>query len=143
MSSSNNQGNGKKERKGLSPDAMKRAVILAANTLILTFIYFGTMGLRQPILSVIVTLGYWLALAALAVAYIIYNRGFTRKNVTEDMLPDTWSKEKKEEFIADGKRRAERSKWLLTVIITVMIPIALDAIYLFTWPMIQDLFSFK
>ncbi len=133
----------KKELRDISPDAKKRAALLIANTLILTFIYFGTMGLNQPVLSFIVTAGYWAVFGCFLIVYIIYNKGFTRKGITEEMLPDHWTVIQKNEYIQDGKKRQERSKWMLSVIIPLMVPIAFDAIALFTWPIIQNLFNFK
>ncbi len=137
----NRKNTPKKELRDLSPEAKRRAALLVGNTLILTFIYFGTMGLNEPLLSFIVTAGYWLIFAVFGLIYVIYNRAFTRRGVTADMLPDNWSNEKKQEYIADGESRAKSSKWMLTVIIPIMIPIALDAIYLFTLPIIQRLFD--
>lgn len=133
----------KKSVKDISPAAMKRAALIVGNTVILTFIYFGSMGINQPVLSAIVTVGYWLAFAGFLIAYIIYNRGFTRKDVTADMLPDTWSEERKKAFIVDSQNRNKKSKWMLSVIIPIMVPIALDAIVLFTWPIIQNLLGLK
>lgn len=129
----------KKDIKNISPEAKKRAALVIGNTFILTFIYFGSMGINQPILSAIVTIGFWLGFAGLLIAYIVYNRGFTRKDVTVEMLPESWSEEKKREFIEDSQNRYQKSKWMLSVIIPLMIPIALDAISLFTWPIIQNL----
>ena len=133
----------RKEPRDISPDTIKRVTLLIANTVILTFIYFGTMGLNQPVLSFIVTAGYWAVFGCFLIVYIIYNRGFTRKGITEEMLPDGWGDEKKAEYIADGAKRQQNSKWMLSVIIPLMIPIAFDAIALFTWPIIQNLFNFK
>lgn len=133
----------KKQLKDISPEAKKRAAILVLNTLILTLIYFGTMGLEEPILSFVVTAGYWLAFAGFTIAYIMYNRGFTQKDITIEMLPDSWDIAKKEEYISAVADRQKRSRWMLSVIIPIMVPIALDAIYLFTWPTIQNLFNFK
>ncbi len=133
----------KKSARDISPEAKKRAALLVGNTAILTFIYFGTMGLEQPILSLIVTLGYWLLFAGFTIAYVIYNRGFTQKDITAEMLPDSWDMARKTEFVENSKKRQERSRWMLSVIIPIMIPIALDAISLFTWPIIQNLFNFK
>ncbi len=133
----------KKALRDISPDAKKRALLLIGNTLMLTFIYFGSMGINQPILSIIVMVVYWLGFAGFLIAYIIYNRGFTQRGITEDMLPETWDREKKESYIASVKKREQDSKWMLSVIIPLMIPIALEAISLFTWPIIQDLFNFK
>ena len=143
MNKNNNKLREKKSIRNVSSTAMKRAAITIVNTTILTVIYFGAMNIEQPILSAIVTAGYWLGFAGFLIAYIVYNRGFTRKDVTREMLPDTWSEEKKNEFIEDTKRRYENSKWMLTVIIPIMIPIALDAIVLFTWPIVQNLLGLK
>ena len=77
--------------------------------------------------------GYMLAFGGFLVAYIAYNRAFTRKGVTVDMLPDSWSDEKKQEYVEDGVRRAEKSKWMLSVIIPFLITILADTLYLFVW----------
>ena len=131
----------KKSLRDISPEAKKRAALLVFNTLILTFIYFGSMGINQPILALIVNVGYWIVLAVLAIIYVIYNRGFTQKSLTAEMLPESWDAEKKARYIEDAQKRDSRSRWMLTVIIPVMIPIMLDAISLFTWPIIENLFG--
>ena len=143
MSKRNNQNIQKKQIKDISPDTKKRVAILVLNTVILTLIYFGTMALDQPVLSFIVTAGYWLSFAGFTIAYIMYNRGFTQKGITPEMLPDIWDSAKKTEFVEAAERRSKSSRWMLSVIIPIMIPIALDAIYLFTWPIVQDLFNIK
>ena len=142
-SQSNKQPIEKKNIKDISPEAKRRAVMITANTVLLSVIYFGSLAIPQPMLSMIVTIGYCSAFASLLIAYVIYNRGFSRKNVTEDMLPDSWNKEKKQKYIEDGKKRYDDSKWMLTVIIPIMIPIALEMISLCTWPMIQNLLGLK
>ena len=129
----------KKSLRDISPEAKKRAALLVFNTLILTFIYFGSMGINQPILALIVNVGYWIVLAVLAIIYVIYNRGFTQKSLTAEMLPESWDAEKKARYIEDAQKRDSRSRWMLTVIIPIMIPIMLDAISLFTWPIIENL----
>ena len=138
-----NDSTPKKQIRDIPRDTLKRAAILVLNTMILTLIYFGTMGLGQPILSFAVTGGYWLALAGFTIAYIMYNRGFSQKNITVEMLPDTWDTARKTEFVEAAQERYKKSRWMLSVIIPIMIPIALDAIYLFTWPIVQDLFNIK
>jgi hypothetical protein len=129
----------KKTLRDVSPESKKRAAMLLMNTAILTFIYFGSMGINQPMLAMIVNMGYWIALAVLAIIYVIYNRGFTQRNLTPEMLPDSWDAEKKAKYISDAEKRDSRSRWMLTVIIPIMIPIMLDAISLFTWPIIKNL----
>ena len=121
------------EAKQLSPKTKKLAVSLVVNSLLLMFVYYGALGLNIPILSYIVMYGYMLAFGGFLVAYIAYNRAFTRKGVTVDMLPDSWSDEKKQEYVEDGVRRAEKSKWMLSVIIPFLITILADTLYLFVW----------
>ena len=75
------------------------------------------------------------------VAYVVYNRGFSRKNVTKDMLPDSWSEEEKDNFIGDGKRRLERSKWMLMFIFAFAVVFAVDAVELFVIPLFGGLFG--
>ena len=76
------------------------------------------------------------------VVYIIYNRAFTRKGITIEMLPDIWSAEKKAAYILDGEERLKRSQWLMYIIIPFLVPIGADALILFLWdPYLKDVFS--
>ena len=132
---------------------MKQLYLLILNSILLLFFYFGTMDLEVQVIPAgviapypifigqFVYVAYWLAFAGFLLAYLIYNRAFTRKNITVEMLPDDWSTEKKEDFVSDGKRRFEGSKWMLSVLIPLLVTISIDAIYLFTWPMVQNLFK--
>ena len=89
----------------------------------------------------IVMFGYMAALTVLVLVYIIYNRGFSRKGVTVDMLPDEWSEEQRLEFVESGKIRLERSKWLLVFIISLLFTFIVEAILLFVLPMVEGLFK--
>lgn len=148
----NNRPRLPQEKKQISPEAKKRAVLLAANVITFTVIYFVAINLNVIVLPAsllgfpvylapVIMILYWIALAVLAIVYIAYNRAFSRKGITVEMLPDSWTAEKKAEYIEDGKRRLESSQWMLAVIIPLLVPIMLDAIYLFTWPIIANLFS--
>lgn len=89
----------------------------------------------------IVMFGYMAALTVLVLVYIIYNRGFSRKGVTADMLPDEWSEEKKQSFVESGRIRLERSKWILVFIISLLFTFIVEAILLFVLPMVEGLFK--
>ena len=119
--------------KPLSPKTKKLAISLVVNSLLLMFIYYGAMALNIPIISFVVVFGYMLVFGGFLIAYIAYNRAFSRKDVTPEMLPDSWSDEKKKEYIEDGVRRKEKSKWMLSVIIPFLITLLADALYLFIW----------
>ena len=77
---------------------------------------------------------FWIYAAiatALALTYIIYNRGLSRRGVTIEMLPDTMSAAEKEEFIADAQRRMKRSRWILALLIPFLFTFLFDAVELF------------
>ena len=73
--------------------------------------------------------------------YVIYNRGFSRRGITVEMLPQSWSDEKKEEFIASGVRRFEKSKWMLVVILAFLLTFLIDMIELWIVPFLLDVIS--
>ena len=142
-----------KPRKQLSEKTKNLVLVTATNSIILAFIYFFAMGTQIVVIPPFViteypiTLGqiiytaYWVLFAAFFLVFFLYNHAFTRRGVTVEMLPDTMTIEEKVEFVNDVKRRSDKSKWMLAVIIPLMVTIALDAIYLFTWPMVQNLFN--
>ena len=125
--------------KKLSPDKLWRIALIAFNSLILTVVYFGFVQMGNPIISPVVMIGFWVAFAVMLIVYVVYNRGFTQKGITREMLPDTWTEEKKTEYLEGIAKRQKRSGWMLAVIIPLMVPIALDAVILFTLPIIQSL----
>ena len=126
----------------VSPKSKRKALILIVGSLISLFIYYGVGATNIPSLQIGVMLAYMVAFGALLSAYIIYNRAFSRKNITEDMLPDHWSTEQKRDFIEDGKERMKKSQWMLMLIIPLLVTFAAEAMYLFVWtgliePMLQ------
>ena len=74
-------------------------------------------------------------------AYFIYNRGFVGRNTTPDMLPDTMSLAEKEAFLADCRARNEKSKWVLTILIPIILTFLAEMVYLFLIPQITGIFS--
>ena len=71
--------------------------------------------------------------------YVIYNRGFSRKGVTPEMLPDTMSAEEKQEFIADGERRIRKSRPALILIFAFAFTFIFDVIELIARPFFKGL----
>lgn len=113
----------------------KYMILLVVNTAVLVSIY--TYLVKQP--YYMVALWAYLALTVgFSSAYIIYNRAFSRKGVTPEMLPDTMSDAEKAEFIADGERRMEKSKWMLTIIFPLVITFLFDTFILYV---IEPLFN--
>lgn len=105
---------------------------LVINTVVFFVIY--TILVAQSVAIMMATLWTYFALTAgFSAAYVIYNRGFSRMNVTPEMLPNSMSAEEKEAFINDGKARIEKSKWMLTIIFPLLMTFILDTlnIYIF------------
>ena len=92
-----------------SKKAVVKLLLLVAITAVLVFVYRFFMDM--PVFAYVFW-GYISAATVLALVYVIYNRGFSRKGVTKDMLPDDWSDDKKESFIEDGKRSEEHTSEL-------------------------------
>ncbi len=84
---------------------------------------------------------YMIIAAAIILTYVIYNRGFSRRGLTPEMLPDTMTREQKEKFIADGEKRLRRSRPLLMLIFAFSFTFVYDIIELITVPFLKELFS--
>ncbi len=119
-----------RDAKPLSPDVKKRMWTVVGLTLALLFIYYGCVGLgfAKPIMII-----YFVAFAAIILTYLGYNRAFINKDVTVDMLPDDWSPEKKQAFVEGNRVRAEKSRWMVVLIIPFVIVFMCEALYLFLW----------
>ena len=84
---------------------------------------------------------YFVAFAAILITYLAYNRCFINKDVTVDMLPAEWSEEKKLSFVEGNRARAEKSRWMVTIIIPFVVVFMCEALYLFVWDgYLADLF---
>ena len=60
-------------------------------------------------------------------------------NVTPEMLPASMSAEEKDEFIEDGKRRLEKSKWMLLIIFPLLMTFIFDTVGMY---LIEPLLDF-
>ncbi len=110
---------------GLSA-AQRRMVLLLTN-----LVCFGALYVVIPKLGFYhLPIVYLIGGGALAIWFVIYNRGFNTRGKTPDMLPDSLSLSEREELIAEGNRRFARSRWALLVLIPLLVIILLDFIYL-------------
>lgn len=107
---------------------------LTVNTVIVFSLYRFLLSFKY---FEIVLIAYMTVLAAFVLAFVIYNRGFSRRNVTREMLPDDMTEEEKDAFIGEAKERLRKSKWMLTVILPFVFTFAFDA---FSW-LFSDIFS--
>ncbi len=126
------------EKKRVSKTALLLLLALVGATVVTTVVYrlLMTGPYFRAALIVYMVLG-----AVSAIGYVAYNRGFVRRGVTPDMLPDDWSDEKKNEYIEDGVRRMKRSRWLLIVAFALFATLAFDIIELYALPMVKGIFG--
>lgn len=116
----------------------KLLLLLVANTVAILGFYLAAIRFYY----FEYTLAFYMALTAgFSIGYVVYNRGFSRRGVTPDMLPDTMTPEEKYEFIADGERRMKKSKWMLTVIIPLIFTFAYELITLYLADFFISIFS--
>ncbi len=115
--------------------ANKKYLFLFLGATFLLYTLYRTLLYLFPLKTVPILIAFMAPATLLALAYIIYNRGMSRKNITEDMLPDTMPPDEKAEFIEDGKRRLARSKTLLALILAFFMTFLMDlaVIYVTDW----------
>jgi hypothetical protein len=89
----------------------------------------------------VVLISYMAVATAVVLGYVIYNRGFSRKGITPEMLPDSWSAEKKEDFINDAKLRLMKSKPVLILVIAFLFTFILEAFELVVIPFLAEFFA--
>ena len=140
-----------REEKPLSPEDLEKRrekrnhlIVTLLNTVSIYGLYVILITAFPPYATVTVSV-YLVALAAFSFGYVIYNRGFSRKNVTIEMLPPDWPEEEKLEYLADAERRLKKSKWCLTVLIPLIFTFFMDIFYLFIYephfaPIFGDIF---
>ena len=129
---------GENETKKPSRKAIVRLILLIVVTATVFGVYRFLM--RFPYFEVVLAV-YMILATAFLLSYVIYNRGLSRKGITADMLPVEWSDEEKKEFIADGKRRQDRSRWLIIPMFAFFFTFAIDIFELFVIPFFTGLFA--
>ena len=126
----------KKGNKGIS----KGVLVLLAIVLVSSVIVYGTYRILIDRFYLSVLIAYMVIETAFILAYMIYNRGFSRKGVTRDMLPPDWSEEKKDEFIRSGEERLKGSRWMLVIILAFLFTFFAEIVELYFLPFVLGLF---
>lgn len=106
----------------------RTAVLLMLNTVLFAAVYY--------ILPLLTRFSYlpqiYAAIAgALAIGYVIYNRGWIGTRIRPEELPPSMSEEERLAWAENAKRRRERSRWMLTVILPILVTFLCDFLYLF------------
>ena len=113
----------------MPPKNTRRMLLMLINTVFFLAFYYliprlGSVFLYFPILYLVggAVLGLW---------YVIYNRGFNTRGKTPEMLPDSIPYAEREFLVAEGKRRMEKSRWALYILLPIIFTLILDIALLF------------
>ncbi len=135
----------KKEPNDITPKEQKKGIrhliLLAVNTVLFFAVYrllltYAEMS-QQTLASFLVLTLYTALFLGFLLGYLIYNRFLYRKGLSPEDLPADWSEEKKTDFLADGARRLEKSKWMMTIIFPLALTFMIDAIDLFVFDLFR------
>ncbi len=132
---------GEEEKVRAAKTTLTRFLLIIVNTVFFyTVYYFLANGKAGYVLSQVVMWTYLAALIGFFSAYIIYNKGFTMVDRSADSFPEDWSYEKMCAVTEEGKRRKEKSKWMLYIIVPLMFTFMFDMIDLFILDRFKYLF---
>ena len=119
----------------MKPENQWLLVLLIGNSILFSVAYFA-LAAYFPIYIVYLAVG-----AVIALAFVIYNRGFIGKDLKPEQLPDTMSQEEKQKFIDDCAARLHRSRWVITILFPIVLAFCLDMMYLFLLPVLEGAFQ--
>ncbi|MBE6611509.1 MAG: hypothetical protein E7632_03355 [Ruminococcaceae bacterium] len=122
----------------------KKALILIVSTLAAFVLLEGVIQLEaQAGLSFsIITLVYYIAAALLVLAIIFLNRGFSKKELTPDMLDEGTPPEEAEKICALVNSQKKLAKKVMLVLVPILFAIFFDLMYLFYGDILAQFFSF-
>ena len=131
-----------RERKPATKEQKLLFGLVLGCSVVSTLLYFGIVALSQhmeslrtaQIMGIGIMVLYAVIGAGFLIAYIIYNRAFTRDNITPEMLPDTMSEHEKVAFIQSGVERKRKSRWMIVVLFAAFVPLAIDFLILTAIP---------
>ena len=117
-----------------------RLLCLVAATMAVFFSYRLLLELFVEY-SLYILIGYTGVATVLILWYLVYNRGFSRKGVTQEMLPPEWTDEEKAVFIEDGECRLRKSRPLLIACFAFAFTFLVDVFELTVIPVILEFFA--
>lgn len=116
---------------------IKRIVALSVNIILFLGIFLVAWDNG---LELVASAVYGVITLAVALYYILYNRGTIGKLPTPEMLPPSWDKAQREAFLADLKARRERSKWAMLILIPMIVVFGYKALEITFFSQFPSLF---
>ncbi len=116
--------------------------LLILNTVLFFAVYkvllFYAERTDETFYSFVVMVLYMALLLGFVLGYLIYNRFLYRKNLTKEDLSPDMSDEEKEAFLADGRERLAKSKWMMLIIFPLVFTFLMDAVDLFIFDLFRQ-----
>ncbi len=111
----------------------KLAILMLGIFAVLALIYYILLAMHvlwaTPVLYTVA--------ATLFIVFFFVNGGFSREPVSREILSDTWSDAKKDEFIENDIRRKAIGRKLMIVMTPVLLLVLVDMVILFILPLLQ------
>lgn len=112
-----------------------RLLLLLALIALTAFLYYFTNSLYPYAF-----LFFYGAAFALGISYILANRCFSRSCATMQSLPPTMSDEEKRRYLTERDERKTATSWMLYGLISLMLVIGFDLVYLLQGENIMNFF---
>ena len=110
----------------------KLALLMLGIFAVLSLLYYLLLSMHifwaTPVL-------YTLA-ATLFLVFFFVNRGFSREPVSREILPDTWTEQKKDAFIEEDVRRKALGRKIMVIMTPVLLLVLCDMVILFFLPVL-------
>jgi uncharacterized membrane protein len=119
----------------IGKEKLRYLLMLTVNTILFFFVYrvlisYGELT-GETFYAFLSMVLYLALLFGFGLAYLIYNRFFYRHGIKREDLSAEWSEAQKDAFLSDAAQRMERSKWMLTIILPLLLTFLIDAFQLF------------
>ena len=90
----------------------------------------------------IITVVYYIIITVLLLAILFLNKGFSRNELTPDMLEDSVPREEAARICANVNRQKKLAKKLMLVLVPFVFAVFFDLLYLFYGDILARFFSF-
>lgn len=115
----------------LSRFNLRLVISLSVSIIFFLGIFLVVWELGYPL---IISLIYGVITLAAALWYIIYNKGMIGSIPSAEMLPTTWDKQTREDFIEDLRQRRQKSKRVMLILVPMIFTFCYKILDMYLFP---------
>jgi len=129
---------------GKKPVKWQRLLTLVLSTLAAFALFEAVISLeaKAGLSFSIITIVYYVIITVLLLVILFLNRGFSKQELTPDMLDEGTPPEEAARICETVNRQKQYAKRLMTVLFPFVFAVFLDIIYLFYGDMLASVFSY-